>query len=185
MKTINNSKFSAALLGIALFIAPAFTYAQTFTDALFDKYGVDEDYTTIHITQHMFELFAEVDSDEENDEFLEAVKQIDRIKILVTEDKAKAKKLYEEAISEMKKSGIDYKDLMIVKEGDEMIKFMVHKKSNAKVAELLMIMYDGKEAVIMSIYGDIDLKKIAALSKSMNINGFQHLEKLEDEKNEK
>lgn len=183
MKTITKSKLATAILGIALFVAPAFTYAQTFTDVLFDKYGSDEDYTTVHVTQHMFELFAEVETDEESDEFLETVKQIDRIKVLVTDNKSKAKKLYEEAISSVENSEVDYKELMIVKEGEEIIKFMVHKKSNNKVAELLMIMYDGDEAVVMSISGDIDLKKIAALSKSMDINGFQHLEELDKNDN--
>jgi hypothetical protein len=44
-----------------------------------------------------------------------------------------------------------------------------------------MIVTGQGNAVLMFLEGDIDLKSISKLSKSMKITGFEHLDKIDEE----
>lgn len=56
----------------------------------------------------------------------------------------------------------------------------VKKISGNGYDELIMVVGGKKSFFILSLYGEIDLKKISKLSKSMNIKGMEHLRKLDD-----
>jgi hypothetical protein len=43
-----------------------------------------------------------------------------------------------------------------------------------------MVVGGNKSFFILSLYGEIDLKKIAKLSKSMNVKGMEYLKQLDD-----
>ncbi len=79
-------------------------------------------------------------------------------------------------------------ELMRVKDKGQNIKFYVKKGSDENhVRELLMhltgIEDNGEPmTVIMSITGNIDLKKISKLTKDLNVPGGENLKKLEDKK---
>ena len=67
---------------------------------------------------------------------------------------------------------------MVIKEKDQDVKFLVHEK-DGKITELLLIAGGKNDNVLISIQGDIDLKNISKLSKSMNISGLEHLEEID------
>jgi hypothetical protein len=48
------------------------------------------------------------------------------------------------------------------------------------VTELLLVLGGKDECALISIQGDIDMKNISKLAKSMNIEGMENLEKMED-----
>ena len=73
-----------------------------------------------------------------------------------------------------------YKDLMVVKDGTQEITFKVREKDK-KITELVMLVKDAKEPLLMFIEGNIDLKSLAKMSKSVDIEGFEHLEKVDDQ----
>jgi hypothetical protein len=76
----------------------------------------------------------------------------------------------------------EYKELMVVKEKGQDLKFLV-KDSNGRIVELLLIIGGEQDNALICIQGDdIDLKKINGLSKSMNIQGLEKLDKI-DSKN--
>jgi hypothetical protein len=52
------------------------------------------------------------------------------------------------------------------------------RKNGKNINELLLIINQPKEAGFISITGNIDLKTIAKLSKSMNIDGMENLDKI-------
>jgi len=87
---------------------------------------------------------------------------------------------YKEIMDEL--SLDEYEELMVVKEKDQDIKFLVKEKEDTIVELLLVIGGEGNNALI-SIRGIIDLKSISKLSKSMNIEGLEKLEEID--KNEK
>lgn len=168
------------ILYTLLFLSPIIASAQTSqVELLFDKYSGQEGYTSVHITKYMFDMFAKIADDEEDKEFKEVTSKLTSIKIL-TVDKAEANRkesFYDEISKTI--STPEYQDLMIVKDGDEEIKFLV-KDKNDKISELVMIIGENGEGTMISLLGDINLKDISKLSKSMNIKGLEHLDKVED-----
>lgn len=162
---------------IALLTIPAFMFAQSeVIEKLFTKYAEEDGFTSVYITSHMFELFSEIETDDEDD-FIETTKNLEGIKILHSDKPDDGMNFYKTVLGDLPTS--DYKELMIVHEKDQDIKFLI-KKNGKKISEFLMVAGGASGNTIISIYGEIDLKKISKLSRSMKINGMEKLEKVED-----
>jgi hypothetical protein len=72
---------------------------------------------------------------------------------------------------------------MVIKQKDQDVKFLV-REVQGKIAELLLIT-GGKDNTFICIEGMIDIKSIAKLSKSMNIDGMKPLENVGKDKPQK
>jgi len=144
-------------------------------DKLFEKYSGKEGYTSILISKYMFSMFSDVNPD--NKEFNDLVGKLNSIKILASDSTNKeGVNFYSEIIKELPIK--DYKELMVVKEKDQVVKFLV-KDVNGVIVELLLIVGGKNDNVLICIQGDnINLKNIAKLSKSMKIDGLENLEKI-------
>ena len=46
-----------------------------------------------------------------------------------------------------------------------------------------MIAGGNEEFMLLSLFGEIDLKQVSKISKKMNIDGLEQLEKIKDKKN--
>jgi hypothetical protein len=135
-------------------------------DKLFEKYSGHEGYTSIFISEYMFTLFSNIN--EADKEFQEVVKGLSGIKILATENPAVG-------IENLPTK--DYKELMVIREKDQNLTFLI-KDVKGKIVELLLIV-GGDDNVLISIQGnDINLKNISNLSKSMNIDALDALENI-------
>ena len=144
-------------------------------DKLFEKYSGKEGYTSVYISEYMFTLFSSMQT--EDKEFDEAISGLSSIKILATENPKIGVNFYDEIMRELPKK--DYKELMVVKEKDEHLTFLV-KDVQGKIVELLLV-GGGNDNVLISIQGkNIDLKHIAKISQSMQIDGLDALEKMEE-----
>ena len=157
---------------------PFFLNAQaTAIDELFDKYSGKEGFTSVYISPGMFELISHVDCDDETVEIMSSLKCI---KILASEDDCRDTEninFYQEIIDKIPLD--EYKELMVVREKDQDLKFLV-KEDQGIITELLLIA-GGEDNALISIQGNINLKKISSLSKSMNVCGIRHLKLLEDD----
>lgn len=150
---------------------------NTPVDELFDKYSGKEGFTSVYITSYMFSMFSELETDDP--EFDELVKNLKGIKILATDEYYSGNaNFYKEIIDKLPMS--QYKVLMVIKEKDQDVKFLVNEK-DGKIIELLLIAGGKDENALISIQGNIDLKNISKLSKSMNINGLEHLEEIDNQ----
>ncbi len=180
MKNYIKTKFKTLLLMAILIagLAPINSYAQSPTNKLFDKYSGKEDYTSVYITKYMFDLFSKIADEKEDKEFKEATSKLDAIKILTKEEGSSTGAFYKELLQAYK--GSTYKELMVVKDGKEEIKFLINEKDN-KISELVMIVGGNGEAVLIVLQGDINLKQISKLSKSMKIEGMEHLDNMKNE----
>ena len=148
---------------------------------LFDDYYDDENFTKISVSSKMFELFTHIEPGDENeDEILEAVSKLKGLKVIAADSVGNSKKLYSNAVKKI--SGNGYDELMEVKDAEEDMKFMIKEKDGV-IAELVMVVGGNKSFFIMSLYGEIDLKKISKLSKGMNIKGMEYLKQLDDSGN--
>jgi hypothetical protein len=143
----------------------------------FGKYEGREDFTTIYITSRMFGLIAQIPESEDEEDVMNIIRKLKGLKILTTDQYEGKNELYQEALKTLPKEGYD--DLMVIKEGDEQIKFLISEK-NGKINEFLMLIGGDDDFFLMSMVGDLNLKDISKLSKTMDIEGFNHLEKLKE-----
>ncbi len=147
-------------------------------DKLFEKYGGKDGFTTVFISSKMFSMFSDMEAGD--DDINKMIKNIESIKILTTDDESLLDpgiNFYKEIMNEL--SLDEYEELMVVKEKDQDIKFLVKEKEDIIVELLLVIGGKGNNALI-SIRGIIDLKSISKLSKSMNIEGLEKLEEIDE-----
>jgi len=169
-------------LMFALMALPLLISAQSPADAMFDKYSGEEGFTSVYITQHMFSLFADVETDEDEDGFLELVKNLKCIKIISVDEESpelnKSVNFFKELMEDFPEG--KYEELMVVKKKDQDVKFYILKE-DGKIIELLMIVGGVEDNALISIQGDIDLKTISKLSKTMNIDGMENLDEIEEE----
>lgn len=172
-----------AALTMLLLMSSQLLNAQTSSAlALFDQYGGKDGYTTVSISKELFGMFADMESDDPD--MVEAkamMEQLDGIKILMfeadTSINAELAKFKGE-ISKLQVSG--YTELMVVKQTGEEVKFLSKKKGD-KIGELLLVINGDEEAGFIIITGTIDMSTIGKLSKTMNFEGMDNLEKLNEE----
>ncbi len=166
------------ILAIMVYLPLTIFAQESKLNQLFDKYSGQEGYTSVYITSYMFELFAKVSEEADVESVTKGMKGI---KILTISDASNAQKesFYNDVINSIKSDA--YKDFMIVKDGGQEIKFIVREEGE-KITEFVMIVKDPQEPVLLFIEGDIDLAQVAKMSKTMDVKGFEHLEKVEDKK---
>jgi pyridoxal/pyridoxine/pyridoxamine kinase len=175
---MKKQNFKIVMLMAALL--PMMALAQSPADALFDKYSQKEGFTSVYITQQMFSLFADMDTEDNEEGFIDLVKNLTCIKIISVDDTTGAlnKKVnfYDEIMKSSSKQ--KYEELMVVKKNNQDIKFLIRKDGKI-INELLMVVGGTEENVLISIQGNIDLKTISKLSKAMKIEGMENLEEIE------
>jgi len=166
----------------SLFLIPLVSNGQTSpTDELFEKYSGEEGYTTVHISKELFGMLSQIDDqgDPKTKEMKDAMSQLEFVRILMLEDCADASKLksFKEELEQFEVK--DFKELMIVKEQKEEVKFLARQNSDDMIEELLLVIDSDDEAGFISIVGIIDMNTISKLSHTMGIQGMENLEELE------
>ncbi len=164
------------ILNLFVLLFPVLLFAQKSpVDELFDKYSGQEGFTSVYITSYMFSMFSDLETDDP--EFDALIKNLKGIKILATDESYSGNaNFFKEIIDKLPME--QYKELMVIKEKDQEVKFLVNEK-DGKITELLLISGGKSDNALISIQGDIDLKNISKLSKSMNISGLEHLEEID------
>ena len=187
------------VLILALIVTPLMSFAQ---GGLFDKYEDMEGVGSGVVNSKMFEMIASIDIDMDDPQAaatLDMIKKIKSLKFLTTGDKSISSQMAADVSKYIASSQLE--ELMRFKDGEQTVKFYVREGSSSNhVKELLMfvsgleeltkgqdITINGEkrqiETVIVSVLGDIDLREISKITKSMNIPGGEHLEKAGDKKN--
>lgn len=140
-------------------------------DVIFDKYSGTEGITTVFISSKMFSLIAGVELDD--DELEEVVSKLKSIRILTVEDEELNNKLNFFLELEGNLDFSEYEELMVVKESDKDLKFLVKEKGN-RIDELLMVGGGPGQNVLISIKGDLSLENISKISQTMGIKELQN-----------
>lgn len=172
-----------SVLIVAVF-AVLSSYAQNDAiSTLFTKYSQDDNFTKVSVSSKMFELFTHIEPGDEDEEvILEAISKLKGLKALIADSIQGPKELYKEAVGKINSS--NYEELMDVQGPDEDMKFMI-KESGGVINELVMIVRETNSFAIICLYGEINLKSISKLSKSLNIDGVEHLEHIDNEQKKK
>ncbi len=161
-------------LSVMLFVTAGWAQNKAI-DELFDKYSGKEGFTSVVITKHMFNLFTSVETTED-DEYMNMLKDLKNIKILSAPGSdVSGINFYDEVMKSLPAK--EYDELMVIKDGEKDIKFLIKEEKNT-IISLIMLIGGTEENVLISISGIIDMKTIAKLSKSMNIEGMENLDKI-------
>ena len=164
------------LLILLVALVPAFVLAQnSAVDKLFKKYGGQKGFTTININSGLLKFAAQMTEEEED---LDVLNSINTIKILAQED-GEASNFYDEVMGTLKRN--DYEELMTVNSDDGDVIFLV-KKNKERISEFILVAGGDDENVLIYIGGDMSMKDLTSLSKSINIDsaGFDKLEHLDE-----
>jgi len=165
----------------ALLLVPVYLSAQeSRVNDFFEKYSDNDNYTSVEVQKGLFELFATIDSDDENfDEFKKAVEGIDRLRLvsfsIKNGDLAEKEKFYNDIETSIPLD--KYDELMVIKKPDAKITFY-SKGGGRNIRELLMVVNGDTDVILLSITGNIDLKHLAKLGSSMNIKGLDYLDEI-------
>ena len=157
------------------------TYAQkNAVSKYFSQYQRDTSFTKVSVTNKMFSLFTEIETDDENEqEILAAMAKLKGVKALFTDDAKKTNLLdrYYDAVSTIEDDG-SFEELMTVEDRRENVAFMIREDGGGVIRELLMIMGGRDNFMVMSVYGEIDLASIGKISKALKIKGMEQFEKV-------
>jgi hypothetical protein len=151
-------------------------------DEMFNRYSEKQGFTVVSISSKMFSLFANKDAD--NKDADNVINRLKSIKILTVEDSLLNKNLnfYTELSKKLDLSV--YEELMVVKEGQDITKFLI-KQSGNTISELLVIKGGPGGNSLISIKGELNLKTISDMSKSIDIQELKSLDKIEKKSPEK
>lgn len=165
----------ALLIGIA-----GMSFGQS--DAIekyFNQYVDDDNFTVVYISPKMFEMVSKIAPDDMDPEVKSVIKDLKGLRILTTEYNVEA--FYKEAKSKINTN--EYEVLMTVRDDGTNVEFLV--KDSGDIINELLLLVGGDEFVMMSFVGNIDLNKIAKLANTIDIDGMEHLENLEDKNKDK
>jgi hypothetical protein len=71
---------------------------------------------------------------------------------------------------------------MSVRDDEKDMKFYVKELSAGKIGELLMIMGGDDEFMVLTLFGEIDLKQVGRMGSKMDIDGLKNLKRIDDKK---
>jgi CII-binding regulator of phage lambda lysogenization HflD len=167
------------ILMIALMmVAVNAVFAQDAISKFFSKYQSDESFSQVTVSSKMFNLFTNMEVESKEDqEVLNAISKLKGLRILAKENTSDARALYKEAFALIPTK--EFEELMSVRDKDKDMKFYI-KESGGKISELVMIMGGTDDFMVMSLFGEIDLKQVSKIGKKMNVEGLQKLEKMND-----
>jgi hypothetical protein len=145
-------------------------------DEMFNKYSEKQGFTVVSISSKMFSLFA--NKDPENKDAENVINKLKSIKILSVEDSLMNKNLnfYSELSKKLDLSV--YEELMVIKEGPDITKFLIKQNGNL-ISELLVVKGGPGGNSLISIKGELNLKNISDMSKSLDMQELKSLDKIQ------
>lgn len=157
--------------------------SQSIIDKLYDKYSGAEGFKSVYISKYMFDMFRNNNTEtKEQGDMQQTLSKLNCIKILATDDDPATPvpaDLYQEMMKVIPSSA--YKEIMVVKDQEQNVKFYAKEDKN-KVTELLLVIGGKDGNVLISIQGDIDMKNISKLASGMNIEGMDKLKDMKEKK---
>lgn len=173
--------FKVFFTAMALLVA---TQVQAQTEHIikfFDQYAGEEGLTTVYVTPTMIRLLGSMvgEDEQESQDIKEVMQDLKGIRMLFAskEDGKNVQKMLSESMQFANHHS--YEELMIIKDDENDIKFLVKESSDAVIEELLMVIGGEENFGLISLVGRIDLNKISKLSGNVNINGLENLEHLD------
>jgi hypothetical protein len=162
---------------IALAFLPFTNFAQV---SIFDKFEDMEDVTSVIVNKEAFKMMSKFKGNTpESKAYVEMVQDLESLKVFTTESSVIALQMDEVVSKYLKTSKLV--ELMRIKDKDANVKIYIRPgKDDSHVSELLMFVNDlknkaDKQAVVLSLTGEIDLNKVSEITDAHIPNGSKHL----------
>ena len=162
---------------IALSILPFTNYAQV---SFFDKFEDMDDVTSVIVNKEAFKMLSKFKGNSpEAKSYVEMVQDLESLKVFTTESSAIANQM-EDVVSKYLKTS-KLVELMRIKDKGANVKIYIRPgKDDSHVSELLMFVNDltnksNKQAVVLSLTGEIDLNKVSEITDAHIPNSSKHL----------
>lgn len=146
-------------------------------ERFFKDYQDDQNFSVVYVAPKMFQMVSKVTDGSEDKELAAIVKDLKGLRILKTS--VTPDKIYKEANRRLNIK--EYEELVTVRDKDQNVRF-VTKEANGTINELLLLVGGKDEFVLMSFVGNIDLNKISRLAKKLELDGAEHLDKVNKKK---
>ena len=144
----------------------------------FDKYKDDDSFTQVTVSSKMFSLFTNMEVKNKDDQdVLNAISKLKGLRVLAKEQGRNSRELYKEALSQVPMK--EYEELMSVRDKDKDMKFFIKEGKPGLINELVMVVGGNEEFMILTLFGEIDLKEISNIGSKMNIGGLDQLKKMD------
>ncbi len=143
-------------------------------DEMFEKYSEKDGFTLVTISGKMFNMFGGQNAASSAEGAV--ISKLSSIRILSVDDSVLNSQInfYGEISKKLDFSG--FEELMVVKEGQNMTKFLIRQKGDV-ISELLVITGGPGGNSLISIRGDLDMKSLSAISKEIGIQDLEGIEK--------
>ncbi len=170
-----------SILLLPLFFLAALSNAAAQSDGImrfFNQYAEDERFTVVYIAPKLFSMVAKIETDDEDwNKVREIVKDLGGLRVLTAESIGDGLAMYKDALKRVPTS--EYSELLTVRDGDENVRIWTKDTNDGTIIEeLLLLVGSANEFTLLSFTGKINLDKISALSKTLDIEGVQHLDKV-------
>ncbi len=144
----------------------------------FDKYKDDDSFTQVTVSSKMFSLFTNMDVKNQDDQdVLNAISKLKGLRVLAKENGRNSRELYKEALALVPMK--EYEELMSVRDKDKDMKFFIKETKPGTISELVMVAGGNEEFMMLTLFGEIDLKEISKIGSKMNIDGLNHLKNMD------
>jgi hypothetical protein len=167
------------MMGVVMMLLAVAAQAQG--DAItkfFSKYQGDETFSQVTVSSKMFNLFTNMEVEKEEDKaVLDAISKLKGLRVLGKRETRDSRALYNEALGFIPAK--EYEELMSVRDKDRDMKFFIKETAPGKISELVMVAGGNEEFMVLSLFGEIDLKQISKIGSKMDIDGLQHLNKMD------
>ncbi len=165
--------FKTLFIFLFLVIASASYGQANAIDKYFKQYVDDERFSVVYIGPKLFEILGQfkVDGidvdDDEAEAFLDVAKDTKGLRILTSKESSRS--FYEEAKQKINTS--EYEVLMTVRNNQEKkeTEFFVREENNV-IKELFLLSGGPNDFTMMSFIGNLNLRKISNLAKTMEEN---------------
>lgn len=151
-------------------------------EEMFNKYSEKDGFTVVSISGRMFSMFQDKESSSKQAD--DVINRLKSIKILSVEDSLLNKNLnfYTELSKKMNLSA--YEELMVVKDSRNITRFLIKQKGDI-ISELLVIVGGPGGNSLISIKGDLNLKSISEISKTVGVQELKGLENIDKKGSDK
>ncbi len=150
----------------------------------------NEIFSSVYVSPKLIEIVSEIDIqalDEGLDDgelkrneaaiIEEVLKQLKGLMVLRTE--VEPMKHYKEILGEFAKQNADFDLLLSVRDEGNHVKIWTETTPDNTIQELLLLVGGEDEMIMLSLTGNIDLKKISKLAGNIDIDGIEYLENLD------
>jgi len=176
--------FSCYLL---IFIAGNLMAQNDAINNYFERYVNHEQFTSVYVSPKLIEIVSEIDlkalddgelGDNEAAMIEEVLDQLKGLMLLRTEENSLI--YYKEIFKEFSSNNTGYDLLLSVNDKGNQVKMWTQTMEN-RIQELVLLVGGEEEMIMLSLTGNIDLKKISRLAGNIDVDGIDYLEHLDNQ----